>query len=55
MDEPKNNVGRYRFDVAYEKPRKNARQRRIDALRVWLLKQFDRRQTEAVNDESSKG
>ena len=55
MDEPNNNVGRYRFDIAYEKPPQDVEHRRIDALRSWLSKQFETRQKEVSHDESKAG
>ncbi|MGB7323234.1 MAG: hypothetical protein WBD31_00070 [Rubripirellula sp.] len=47
MDEPQPNVGRYRIDVAFEKPPADIERRRIEAIAAWLMKQFKREQTEA--------
>ena len=51
MDTPKNNVGRYRFDITYEKPPKDVQARRVEAIRAWLLQKLKREQMEAGHEQ----
>lgn len=51
MEAPNNNVGRYRFDIAYEKPAKDVEARRNEAIRAWLLQKLKREQTEASHEQ----